>query len=119
VSLSEVLLEASTQSYALRKEHADPLDDLHRHLSQEVHEHVVLGKPRASRDQCAAFGSSQQGIERSVSFVARVVSVVSHGLDHLAIGKPSLLTNSGALLWGEPVWGKEERGTVELGSYRT
>ena len=121
MSLSEVLLEASTQSYALRKEHVDSLDDLHLRLSQEVREHVVVGKPRASREQPAAFGSSQQGIERSVSFVARVASVVSHSLDHLAIGKPSLLTDSGAPLWGEPVWGKgkEERGTGELCSYRT
>jgi hypothetical protein len=80
-----------------------------------------VGKPRASSDQPAAFGSSQQGKERSVSFVAWVASVVSHGLDHLAIGKPSLLTDSGAPLWGEPVWGKgkEERGTGELYSYRT
>jgi hypothetical protein len=31
-------------------------------ISQEVREHVVVGKPRASRDQPAAFGSSQQGI---------------------------------------------------------
>ena len=48
-------------------------------------------------------------------------SVVRHNLDHLAIGKPSLLTSSGAPLWGEPVWGKgkEERGTGELCSYRT
>ena len=96
------------------------LDDLHLRLSQEIREHVV-GKPRASSDQPAAFGSSQQGKERSVSFVAWVASVVSHGLDHLAIGKPSLLTDSGAPLWGEPVWGKgkEERGTGELYSYRT
>ena len=54
-------------------------------------------------------------------FVERVASVVSHNLDHLAIGKPSLLTDSGAPLWGKPVWGKgkEERGTGELFSYRT
>src|SRR5215213_5883275 len=77
---------------------------------------TISSKPRASREQPAAFGSSQQGIERSVFFVAQVASVVSHNLDHLAIGKPSLLTDSGAPLWGEPVWekGKEERAP---GSY--
>ena len=100
----------------LHKEHADPLDDLHRHISQEVREHVVVGKPRASRDQPAALGSSQQGIERSVFLVAQVASVVSHDLDHLTIGNPSLLTDSGAALWGENPCGERERRSGAPGS---
>ena len=51
----------------------------------------------------------------AVGVAARVFSVVRHGLDHLAIGslscKRTRVNEPGVPLWGEPVWGKEERGT--------
>jgi hypothetical protein len=104
----------------LHKEHADPLDDFHRHLSRKSANTSSWASRALLATSRQPLGSSQQGIERSVFLVAQVASVVSRDLDHLTIGNPSLLTDSGAPLWGKPVWGKgkEERGTGKLGSYR-
>ena len=116
---SEVLLVASTKPCAAQGA-CRPARRFPPAPFQEVREHVVVGKPRASRDQPAALrlqpaGHRAQCIPRCAGRVRR-----EYDLDHLTIGNPSLLTDSGAPLWGKPVWGKgkEERGTGELGSYR-
>src|SRR5919112_2221911 len=56
------------------------LDHLLLHPAQELRELVVLGEPSAPRCRSAPFGPGQEGVERLLSVVARIVC---HCLTHL------------------------------------
>ncbi|HEX5699413.1 MAG TPA: hypothetical protein VFX77_02100, partial [Rubrobacter sp.] len=71
---------------ALRKKTAGLIDDLPLHPAQELRQLIVLGQPGASCGRPAPFGSAQQRVERRLGLGAWILSVSSHGLDHLAMG---------------------------------